>query len=274
MGIIDWFLGGTSNPVQTSASPTRNRRGLTVNERRQSRQRQLADLNERIALEEARAKVRAIKARGRPKQTVTTSPIASVRETLEEALDLADSLRGGRRDYDPTPGPAPDAPGWERLLNSPAGLKIAETLAPALAPMLAGLLTPPAVPVVERTASAIAAPMDGPEPVATEQEERIAMNLIASVVQFVHLAPDQAARALISAARSEAGNGKPELLEIVTNAARMPAMIVKAIANRYRADPNYGAAVTQLVTTPGYLEQLLRSLRQMIDAPPVSAGSF
>ncbi len=276
MGLLDWLLGPAQAPAQT-ATGKRARGGLTVADRRQSRQRQLADLNERIALEEARAKVRTIKARGRAKVAVTTSPIASVRETLEEAFDLADSLRGGgrRSDYDQTPQPAADQPVWERLLNSPAGLKLAEAMAPALAPMLANILTPTATAVAAPGMPSAALPqLDKPEPVPSEAEEHVAVNLIASVVQFVHLEPAHAAGRLLDAANSEAAAGRLELLEVVTNASRMPLLLVRAVANRYRTDATYGEAVTYLVTTPGYLDTLLRCLRETINKPPERVGTF
>ena len=271
MGFLDWLLNAPTATEPETTTPKRGRRGLTVGERRQSRQRQLQDLQERIALEEARAKVRAIKARGRAKQASTTSPIASVRETLEEAFELADSIRGGGRrdrDYDP-PAPASDAPGWERLLNSPAGMRLAEVVAP----VLAGMMTPPAA-TQPLAAPTVPSPVDTqqltagrPEPVPTELEETVATNLIATVVQFAHLAPEQAASALVQAARNEAANGRAELLTLVTNAARTPAMLIRAVASRYTSDPNYGAEVTHLLTTPGYLDALLRTMRQLIDAP-------
>lgn len=272
MGFLDWLLNAPTATEPDATTPKRGRRGLTVGERRQSRQRQLQDLQERIALEEARAKVRAIKARGRAKQASTTSPIASVRETLEEAFDLADSIRGGGRrdrDYEP-PAPASDAPGWERLLNSPAGMRLAEVVAP----VLAGMMTPPPATASPLAASTVPSSLNTqqltagrPEPVPTELEETVATNLIASVVQFAHLAPEQAASALVQAARNEAVNGRAELLTLVTNAARTPAMLIRAVASRYTADPNYGAEVTHLLTTPGYLDALLRTMRQLIDAP-------
>lgn len=284
MGFFDWMFNAPPEVVEPSAtSAKRGRRGLTVNERRQSRQRQLQDLQERIALEEARAKVRAIKARGRAKQAATTSPIASVRETLEEAFDLADSLRGGgRRDRDYEPSvPAPDAPGWERLLNSPAGLRLAEAVAPALAPMLAGIMTTAAgVVPTANAAQAVPVPnetrhLSGPEPVPNEAEENVATNLIASVVQFAHLPPEQAASALIQTARTEAVNGRAELLTLVTNAAKTPAILIRAVASRYTSDPNYGAEVTHLLTTPGYLDTLLRTMRLVLDAPTHhNSGAF
>ena len=280
MGVLDWLFGSSPAPATDTLGTKRGRRGLTVAERRQSRQRQLSDLQERVALEEARAKVRAIKARGRGKQVATASPIASVRETIEEAFDLADSLRGGgRRDYEPPP-PAPDAPGWERLLNSPAGLRLAEAVAPALAPMLAGIMTTAAgtgttSPAAVNEPAPVPRHLAGPEPVPTEAEEQTAVNLIASVVQFAHLPPEQAASALVQAARTEAVNGRPELLAIATNAARTPSVLVRAVAGRYTTDPNYGAVVTHILTTPGYLDSLLRTIRNLLETPPHhGAGAF
>lgn len=268
MGFLDWLLNAPTATEPDTTTPKRGRRGLTVGERRQSRQRQLQDLQERIALEEARAKVRAIKARGRAKQASTTSPIASVRETLEEAFDLADSIRGGGRrdrDYDQPPVVS-DAPGWERLLNSPAGMRLAEVVAP----VLAGMMTPPAA-ASPLAAPTVPAPVDTrtftrPEPVPTELEETVATNLIASVVQFAHLAPEQAASALVQAARNEAVNGRAQLLTLVTNAARTPAILIRGVASRYTSDPNYGAEVTHLLNTPGYLDALLQTIRQLIEA--------
>lgn len=276
MGFLDWLLNAPTATEPDTTTPKRGRRGLTVGERRQSRQRQLQDLQERIALEEARAKVRAIKARGRAKKGSTTSPIASVRETLEEAFDLADSIRGGgrrERDYDSPPAVA-DAPGWERLLNSPAGMRLAEVVAP----VLAGMMTPPASASPLATPT-VPAPVDTrrftrPEPVPTELEETVATNLIASVVQFAHLAPEQAASALVQAARSEAVNGRAELLTLVTNAAKTPAILIRGVASRYTSDPNYGAEVTHLLNTPGYLDALLQAIRQLIEARSDSTGAF
>jgi hypothetical protein len=121
MGWLDWLLGAPAGAGETTGRRPTNRRGLTVTERRASRQRQLADLQERIDLEKARAEVRALRMRGRPRATAPTSPIASVRETVEEALDLADALRGTARRDDAPPPPPPDAPTWERVLNSQAG---------------------------------------------------------------------------------------------------------------------------------------------------------
>lgn len=263
MGWLDWITGGTASRRPPALPTASGRRGLTTAERRANRQRQLQDLQERIDLERARAEVRALRSRGRPRaQATPTSPIASVRETVEEALDLADALRGQARDTHREPV-APDAPAWERLLNSQAGVRLAESVAPAIAPMLAGMLaqttTAPALP-----ANTQANTPTRPEAVPNPEEEQVAANLIAAVVGFADRSPEQAAAAVLEAARTQAASGRTELLAVVTQAARTPATLVRLVAGRYRADETHGATVARILDTPGYLDTLLRSLKGLL----------
>jgi hypothetical protein len=280
MSWLDWLTGLTgadSAPASDTTKKPTNRRGLTVAERRASRQRQLADLQERIALEKARAEVRALRLRGRPRATAPPSPIASVRETVEEALDLADSLRGTSRRDDAPPPPPPDAPTWERLLNSAAGVKLAETVAPSIAPMIATMLTG-AIPTLTTAAPPVVTPQrTGPEAVPTQEEEAVSTNLIAAVVGFADRSPEQAAAAVLEAARAQAATGNGQLLAVVSQAARTPAILVRAVANRYRTDEKHGCAVARICDTPQYLDVLLRSLKALLEAPPApsqSGGAF
>lgn len=268
MGWLDWLTGGQTPAGETTGRRPTNRRGLTVTERRASRQRQLADLQERIDLEKARAEVRALRMRGRPRATAPTSPIASVRETVEEALDLADALRGTARRDDAPPPPPPDAPTWERVLNSQAGVKLAETVAPAIAPMLATMLAG-AIPTPPTTAAppVVTPPRTGPEAVPTPEEETVSTNLIAAVVGFADRSPEQAAAAVLEAARAQAASGNVQLLTVVNQAVRTPAILVRAVANRYRSDETHGATVARILDTPQYLDTLLRTLKGLIDAP-------
>lgn len=269
MGWLDWLTGGGAPAGETTGRRPTNRRGLTVTERRASRQRQLADLQERIDLEKARAEVRALRMRGRPRTAAPTSPIASVRETVEEALDLADALRGTARRDDAPPPPPPDAPTWERVLNSQAGVKLAEAVAPAIAPMLAGMLAGamPGQPPAPAAPSVPAAPRTGPEAVPTPEEETVSTNLIAAVVGFADRSPEQAAAAVLEAARAQAASGNVQLLTVVNQAVRTPAILVRAVANRYRSDETHGATVARILDTPQYLDTLLRTLKGLIDAP-------
>lgn len=280
MGWLDWLTGGTQAPAgATTDKRPNNRRGLTVTERRASRQRQLADLQERIDLEKARAEVRLLRLRGRPRAAATPSPIASVRETVEEALDLADALRGNARRDDAPPPPPPDAPTWERVLNSQAGVKLAEAVAPAIAPMLAQVLAGamPGQPVAPSASSVPVAPRIGPEAVPTPEEESVSTNLIAAVVGFADRSPEQAAAAVLEAARAQAAAGNGQLLAVVSQATRTPVLLVRAVANRYRNDETHGTTVARILDTPQYLETLLRSLKGLLDVPPAaphSVGAF
>ena len=262
MGWREFLFGGPAT-AEDDKPAVRKPRGLTRAERRSSRQQQLSDLQERIALEEARARVRLIRARGRKKADgqAAPSPIASVRETLEEALDLADSLRGGRRDSEPT-APAPDAPGWERLLNSAAGVRFAEAVAPSLAPLVANLIAG-SLPAPSAQAPGTVRP--GAEPSPSAEDETLATNLIASVVAFVDRPAEQAASAVYELARAQAVNGNTELLNVLTQAVRTPVSLVRLVANRYRLDPTHGHDVSQLLDRPGYLDTLLRALKALMD---------
>jgi hypothetical protein len=265
MGWMD-FLFGSKSDLETVTTKPKGRLRKTVSERRASRQQQLADLQERMALEEARAKVRQYRARGRAKIVTGQAPsqLATVRETLEEALDLADSLRGNRRED--SVGANADAPGWERLLNSPAGIRLAEAVAPALAPLLAGILSPTAsspVPSADKrpqNQGRLAA-------VPNEDEENVAINLIASVVAYADRNPQQAASALVENARSHAVAGNPELLQLVTQAAKTPPALIRMVAGKYRQDETHGRLVARVLDTPKYLETLLDCLQSLLRPP-------
>jgi len=273
MGWVE-FLFGSKPDVESVVTKPKGRSRKSVSERRLSRQQQLADLQERMALEEARAKVRQFRARGRAKVSTAQPPsqLATVRETLEEALDLADSLRGNRRDD--SAGANPDSPGWERLLNSPAGIKLAEAVAPALAPLLAGILSPAASgsDAVQETVKR-SPQVRQLARVPNEEEENVAINLIASVVAYADRPPQQAATALFENARSHAVAGNPELLALVTQAAKTPPSLVRIVAGKYRQDQTHGRLVAKVLDTPNYLEQLLSCLQSLLMPPEQTTTS-
>jgi hypothetical protein len=112
--------------------------------------------------------------------------------------------------------------------------------------------------------------------VPTPEEETVSTNLIAAVVGFADRSPEQAAAAVLEAARAQAAAGNGQLLAVVSQAARTPAILVRAVANRYRADATHGETVARILDTPQYLDTLLRSLRGLLETTPAphSVGAF
>jgi hypothetical protein len=95
--------------------------------------------------------------------------------------------------------------------------------------------------------------------------------LVGELLALADQPPATAAQAVAALAQQHAAAGAPQLLQALQQAVNLPAPVVRAVAGRYRGDPQAGALVARLLDAPGYLERLLEAAKAALASQPASA---
>ena len=224
----------------------------------------------RVEHERLKVEIQRIRDRASGRRRVA-SPMSVARETIEEALELVNVLRGetgggqsrteqmGFDDQPHASAPAEPASMLDRFIASPVAAKLADALAPVVA-QIGERLT--------QGGNVGAAALPSPEaPAIPADAESGALNLVALIVQARHLAPDDAAVTLLDVGRTRAAEGDPAILDALTAGSRFGAWAVRAVGGKYRDDPAYGPGVRDVLARPDYLERVLERIGELLAGP-------